>query len=152
MTTLTEADVLAIIADTSKVIEGDIAWRPDENIRGAQQFRARVTSVARGDLVLRGWFNNHTGKLTYTLFIPQVGRIYGLDLGANHINENGERLIGTHKIRWTPEDLDKRAYVPEDITAEWWEPHIVWEQFCAEANLKHTGTMIGPIQEEEVLP
>ena len=42
--------------------------------------------------------------------------------------------------------------MPEDITAEWWEPVVVWEQFCAEANLTHPGTMIGPIHEEEVLP
>ena len=60
-------------------------------------------------------------------------------------------MVGTHKVRWTPEDQDKLAYLPEDITAEWWEPVVVWEQFCAEANLKHTGTMIGPIHEEEVL-
>lgn len=152
MTYFTEAEVTAIIEDTSKAVEGDIVWQPDENIRGAQQFRTRVSSAERSDLVLRGWFNNHTGKLTYTLFIPQVGRIYGLDLGANHTNENRERLVGTHKVRWTPEDQDKCAYVPEDITAEWWEPVVVWEQFCAEANLTHTGTMIGPIHEEGVLP
>ena len=151
MTTLHEPHVLAIIADTTKVIEGDIVWQPEDNVRGAQQFRVRVTSVERSDLVLRGWFNHSSGKLSYTLFTPQVGRIYGLDLGANHNNEDGERLIGTHKVRWTPEDRDKRAYVPEDITAEWWEPVVVWEQFCAEANLTHTGTMIGPIHEEEVL-
>ena len=152
MTTLQEADVVAIIADTTKVVQSDIVWRPDESIRGAQQFRVRVSSAERNDLVLRGWFNHHSGKLSYTLLTPQVGRIYGLDLGANHNNENGERLIGTHKVRWTPEDQDKRAYVPEDITAEWWESVVVWEQFCAEANLTHTGTMIGPIHEEEVLP
>ncbi len=149
---LTEAVVNAIVADTTKVIESDIVWEPDENIRGAQQFRVRVGSVERRDLVLRGWFNHLAGKLSYTLFVPQFGRIYGLDLGANHKNKNGEWLIGTHKVRWTPEDLDKRAYAPEDITAGWWEPGIVWDQFCTEANLRHTGTMIGPIHEQEVLP
>ena len=152
MTTLQEADVVAIIADTTKVVQSDIVWRPDESIRGAQQFRVRVSSAERNDLVLRGWFNHHSGKLSYTLLTHQVGRIYGLDLGANHNNENGERLIGTHKVRWTPEDQDRLAYKPEDITAEWWEPDTVWEQFCAEANLTHAGTMMGPIHEEEVLP
>ena len=113
MATLQESDVLAIIADKSKVIEGEIIWQPDENIRGAQHFRVWVTSGKRNDLVLRGWFNHSSGKLSYTLFTPQVGRIYGLDLGANHTNENGERWVGTHKVRWTPEDHDTRAYVPK---------------------------------------
>ena len=70
MTSLQEADVLAIVAGTTKVIEGDIVWQPEDNVWGAQQFRMRVTSVERNDLLLRGWFNNHAGKLTYTLFIP----------------------------------------------------------------------------------
>ena len=35
MTTLQESDVVAIIADTSKVVEGDIVWQPEDNVRGA---------------------------------------------------------------------------------------------------------------------
>ena len=39
MTYFPEAEVTAIVEDTSKVIQGDIVWQPDENIRGAQHFR-----------------------------------------------------------------------------------------------------------------
>ena len=39
MTTLQEFEVIAIVAGTTKVIEGDIVWQPEDNVRGAQQFR-----------------------------------------------------------------------------------------------------------------
>ena len=35
MTYFPEAEVTAIIADTSKVIQGDIVWQPEDNVRGA---------------------------------------------------------------------------------------------------------------------
>ena len=55
------------------------------------------------------------------------------------------------RVRRTSEHEDRLAYVPEDITAEWYEPILVWHQFCAEANLRHAGTMTMPTLEEETL-
>ena len=152
MTTLSESDVLAIVADTGKVIEADIVWEPQSAMRFAQQFRASVSSDRWDGLMLQGWFSPAARKLSYTLFIPEHGRIYGLDLGAEHINPDGERLRGTHKVRWTEEHEDRFAYTPEDITAEWWQPTLAWQQFCAEAHLRHAGTIVGPVGAEEVSP
>ena len=149
MTTLNESVVLAIIADTTKAIEGDIEWQRQRTMGQAQRFRVPVTSQQREGLILQGWFSPAARKLSYTLFIPGHGRIYGLDLGAEHVNPDGERLVGTHKVRWTSEHEDRLAYVPEDITAEWFEPILVWQQFCAEASLSHEGTMVAPTHEEE---
>ena len=143
MTALNESDVLAIVADGSKTIEGDIVWEAVTAMRLAQRFRVSVASDQWDGLMLQGWFSPAGRKLSYTLFIPEHGRIYGLDLGAEHVNPDGERLRGTHKARWTDEYEDRLAYVPEDITAEWWQPLLAWQQFCAEASLRHAGTMVG---------
>ena len=152
MTTLSESDVLAIIGDTSKVIEGDIEWQAQSTMRPAQRFRAPVSSEVWDGLMLQGCFSPAARKLSYTLFIPEHGRIYGLDLGAEHVNPDGKRLVGTHKVRWMAEHGDRLGYVPADITAEWSEPVLVWQQFCAEASLRHTGTMIEPMNAEEMMP
>ena len=75
----------------------------------------------------------------------------GLDLGrVTHRNPSSECLVGTHKHRWTDVHGDKQAYQPEDITAEWYEPVQVWEQFCAEIKLEHDGTLPAPFVQEEL--
>ena len=152
MTTLSESDVLAIIGDTSKVIEGDIEWQAQTTMRHAQRFRVPVSSEVWDGLMLQGWFSPAARKLSYTLFIPEHGRIYGLDLGAEHVNPDGERVVGTHKVRWTAEHGDRLGYVPADITVDWSEPVLVWQQFCAEANLSHVGTIVAPTHWEEMKP
>ena len=68
-----------------------------------------------------------------------MGRIYGLDLGADHRNPVGIRLGEKHKHCWRQGAGDKWAYVPDDITDSWSQPLEVWEQFCVEANLRHSG-------------
>lgn len=39
---------------------------------------------------------------------------------------------------------EREAYVPVDITAPASEPLAVWDQFCEEANIEHTGVMVPP--------
>jgi hypothetical protein len=65
-----------------------------------------------------------------------------------HPNLDGTRVGEKHKHAWT-EDLGiKDAYVPEDITATLDEPVRVWEQFCAEAKVVHSGQMGVPPAEQ----
>ena len=92
-----------------------------------------------------GRFNPNAGKLTLALIHRRAGRIYGLDLGATHTNPDGTILRGTHKHRWKSGERDRFAYRPPDITAEWDDPVTVWKQFCAEANLLHTGILVHPV-------
>lgn len=40
-----------------------------------------------------------------------VGRIYGLDLGAAHVNPDGAPIGETHKNYWSPGHRDKWAFV-----------------------------------------
>lgn len=156
MTSLSEADVLAIIADTSKVIEGDIVWQ-QKGRRGRQQtFRAEIRSDVGPETYIDGYINPGSQKLSFTLVLKypirsQSRRIYGLDIGREHENK-GEGMVGaTHKTRWRDEHRDRWAYAPPDITAPWSDPVLAWKQFCTEANLRHTGTMITPNYQEEML-
>ena len=144
MTTFSESDVLAIIADSTKVIEGDIVWQPHPTAPPALQFIVEVNGGGALTLTIAGWLNPATEKLTFALIARGVGRVYGLDFGRKHPNPDGEMIGETHKHRWTIEHRDRWAYVPTDITADWSDPVTAWQQFCAEANLSHAGTMVSP--------
>ena len=138
---LSQQEFDAILADQSKRIVGDLAWQNDEDHSSAREFRAEVASGAGYPLFVNGRCNPKAGTLSFTLIHRGVGRIYALDLGAEHRNPDG-RLVGEkHKHRWTEALRDKQAYVPADITAPWTQPSDVWVQFCAEANISHFGGM-----------
>ena len=134
----------AIIADSTKRIEGDLDWRDMEDRQPACTFRTPVLSDEEHPLEIVGRWNPMAAKLSYVLLYRGAGRIYALDLGSAHRNPNGERVGETHKHRWTAEFRDKQAYVPKDITATWDRPREVWQQFCAEARIDHRGTLGEP--------
>ncbi len=79
-----------------------------------------------------------------------VGRIYALDLGADHHNPDCNRIGEKHKHRWKEGFRDKEAYVPRYITAPWDRPCDVWRQFCAEAGIRHRGEMQPPVAQEDL--
>lgn len=133
----------AIIDDHTKRIWGNIAWegRPTAYQR---QFRVEVDSESGHPLFIKGWYNAGASKLSYALIHRVAGRIYGLDLGADHINPDGQSVGEKHKNYWVPGYRDRWAYVPNDITEPWQRPVAVWSQFCAELHLRHEGTLSDP--------
>ena len=150
--TLSQQEFDAILADETKRIDGDLEWQNDEDHSPAREFRANVTSDAGYPLFVNGRCNPKAGTLSYTLIHRGVGRIYALDLGAEHHNPDCSLVGEKHKHRWTEAFRDKQAYVPTDITAPWTRPSDVWEQFCAEAKIAHEGEMGGLKMQEELLP
>ena len=148
--TLSQTEYEEIMKDEGKVIEGNIAWTPSNNPE-AQTFRIDIESGS--PLFVQGWYNPFAEKLSYTIIHRGVGRIYGLDLGVNHRNPDGQLVGEKHKNYWAGcKERDKWAYVPEDITEPWNRPQAVWAQFCAEANLRHLGAMRAPkVQMESAL-
>lgn len=83
--TLSQQEYDAIINDTSKVISEDISWEGQFN-SNRREFRIEIESDEGYPIFLRGWFNSSSGKLSYAIIHRSVGRIYGLDLGADHQN------------------------------------------------------------------
>lgn len=141
---IADQDIEALLADRTKQVQGDIAWRVDRDRPSTFIFRMPVLSKSNRPLEIFGRWEPGRGKLSYLLLYSGVGRIYALDMGVSHRNPGGEFLEGLHKHRWTAEFRDGLAYEPSDITAPWDEPVRVWEQFCAEAHIIHLGTLHEP--------
>ena len=138
---LSQQEFESILADDTKEIVQDLVWGEDENRSPAREFRATVASATGYPLFVVGRYNPMAGTLSYALIHRGAGRIYALDLGANHHNPDCNRIGEKHKHRWTEASGDKQAYVPEDITEPWDRPVEVWKQFCTEARIRHTGRM-----------
>lgn len=147
---ITQNEFEALIADRTKTIEGDLRWTEDEDHSPAFQFRAEVRSEAGYPLFINGRINPLAGTLSFTLIHRATGRVYGLDLGADHHNPTCNHVGEKHKHRWTDRFADKEAYAPDDITASADGPLTVWRQFCAEAKITHQGILQRPppVQEE----
>lgn len=147
---ITQQEFDALMDDTSKRIVGNIHWQEDADHSPAREFRIEVESNAGWPLFLVGRLNPWAGTLSYVLIHRSAGRIYGLDLGADHHNPTCQRVGEKHKHRWSESFRDKEAYVPTDITASWNQPVEVWKQFCREARIQHQGRMHPPIIQEEL--
>ncbi len=141
---LTDAEFAAILADDEKWIRGNIAWGKDEDHSPAWEFRAEVESHKGWPLVVKGRYNRDAETLNYALILKTAGRIYGLDMGKEHHNPQCQQVGSKHKHRWSEQYKDKEAYVPDDVTASLAEPVAVWKQFCAEARIRHEGSMSAP--------
>ena len=140
---MTQQEVEAILSDDTKEISENIIWRDDDH-PAAKGFRVAVNSELGHPIFVSGWYNPLSGKLSYAIIHQVIGRIYGLDLGADHRNPDGNLVGEKHKHRWKEDLRDREAYVPEDITEPWNRPVEVWKQFCNEANLWHSGIMLEP--------
>lgn len=140
----TEAEFVALLADTSKTITGDIRWEEDEDHSPAVEFRAEITSQTGYPLFVRGSFNPLAKTLTFAIIHASSRRIYALDLGKDHHNPTCNNVGEKHKHRWTDKFRDKEAYIPDDITQPAMNPVAVWQEFCAEAKITHNGVMAAP--------
>jgi len=141
---MNQADFEALLIDPTKRVAGDIAWSEDEDHSPAVEFRADVESAPGYPIFINGSYNALAATISYTLVHRGSGRIYALDLGKDHHNPDCHLVGERHKHRWNEPVRDKEAYVPGDITAPVTQPVAVWQQFCAEANIKHEGIMHQP--------
>lgn len=125
-------------------IEGDIHWLPDRRNSLAFRFRADVRTSDPNDHHIEGWYNPDSEKLTFTLFRPDRGRIYGLCMGISHPELDIENPRRPHKHYWTDARRDRNRYLPDDISADWTNPAEVWSEFRQESHLEHDGQFYGP--------
>ncbi len=145
---LTDSEFEAILQDGTKRIVDPITWKEDEDHSPAWEFRIDIKSESGWPLFVVGRYNAEAGTLTYALILKTEGRIYGLDLGRDHHNPQCDRVGEKHKHRWSQQDRDKTAYVPDDVTAPVSDPVSVWTEFCAEARICHEGLMQPPPQKQ----
>jgi len=139
---LSQDEFEQLIADPEKYIEGDIVWTQERS--PWLGFRVEITSPAGYPLFLKGSYSPIITALSYHIIHRIDGRIYGLDLGKDHRNPDGQRIGEKHKHQWYAPLRDKQTYLPPDITAPASRPQKVWEQFCVEAGIIHNGKMAPP--------
>lgn len=150
---ISQSEFHSMMDDEAKWIPGDIDWREDSDHAPAFEFMVEVQSEAGYPLLAKGRANPVAGTLSFVLIHRQSGRVYALDLGADHHNPSCTRTGELHKHSWTEQHADKEAYVPKDITAGADDPVGVWLQFCAEAKIRHDGVLHRPpALQEDLLP
>ena len=142
---LTDDEFAVIMEDETKRIGDDVTWGEDEDHSPAREFRVCVESANGWPLFVNGRYNPVAETLTYVLVLKTTGRIYSLDLGKDHHNPQCEQVGEKHKHRWSERYGDKEAYVPDDVNAPVSDPVAVWDQFCAEARIRHDGRMNRPM-------
>ena len=94
---ISQQEFEAILADETKEIAQDLVWREDEDHSPAREFRASVASQAGYPLFIVARYNPVAGALSYALIHRGAGRIYALDLGADHHNPDCNRVGEKHK-------------------------------------------------------
>lgn len=141
---MNQGEYEALMRDPSKRIEGDITWGQDHGHPAALSFREAVESDSGDPISVKGYLNRNSRKLTFVILHRALGPIYRLDLGIEHPNFDGTLIGEKHKHPWVEGIGARDAYEPEDITATVDDPVRVWQQFCEEANLTHSGAMGQP--------
>lgn len=118
---LTQQELDAILSDNAKEITEDIDWKGD-NRSTSKKFRREIKSNSGYPIFVDRWYGPDSEKLSYAIIYRGVGRIYGLDLGAEHRNPDGKFVGEKHKHRWQQGAGVKWAYDSQDITALWNQP------------------------------
>lgn len=133
----------AIFNDVDKCVAEDIVWAPNPQHLGTLIFRETLYCKEL-QMDIKGSINTIVDTVSFTILHPTAGRIYALNHGGHtHTNRDGTFNGRLHKHRWKPHEPDF-AYEPDDITASTTEFTKLWEEFCAEAKIYHSGTFFEP--------
>lgn len=141
---LSQREFEDIINDQTKKIADDITWKGDTETSEIVKFRALIESEEKYPIFVDGSYNRFLERVSYKIIHKKAGRIYGLDIGKDHRNPDGEMTGELHKHRWTEEYRDKWAYVPDDILSPASRPEKVWKEFCQEAKIIFEGNIESP--------
>lgn len=145
---MTQGELAAILADTTKRVAGDLSWRQHSDISFAVAFRADVVNSAGDTYRVAGYFNRETGVTTFSLFSDADGRVFGMCVGKDHHNPSCTHTGRAHVHQWTSAEGDKNAYQIQ--VASEGQPITLWRDFCRLANMQHTGDLneVPPMQLE----
>jgi hypothetical protein len=89
---MNDQEVAAILADTSKRIEGDLEWVEPTPGCAWVKFSAVVENDEGRPLQVSGSYGRLNKKISINLLHPSLkGRLYGLDIGGAHAFPDLER-------------------------------------------------------------
>lgn len=149
---LTNGEFDGILSNKTKKIVENITWVGEKKKSEIVKFRVPVVSDCGYPIFVDGSYNRYLDRLSYKIIHREIGRrIYGLDMGKDHRNPDGEMVGKNHIHKWSEEYEDRKAYSAEEyISSPATEPREVWQEFCQAANINFQAVMeeIPPIQFE----
>ena len=137
---MTQGEFDALIADSTKRIDGAIVWNQDK--QGIVfEFRVRVVSESGDQLFVKGSHNRKLGKTSYTLYTTE--RIFGVDYDRAHGNAGN-----FHVHKWDSEKQKCLAESAEASTIIGRDPQQLWKWFCDLTSITHNGALqpLPPVQ------
>jgi hypothetical protein len=140
---VTQGEALAILADTTKRIDGDIVWRQHPDITYSVSFRVEVVCSVDRNIVLAGYYNRENKKFYLTLFRRSDGKpFFRLCMESGHHNPSCTQAGDPHLHHWDDEEGDKIAEAATFSTDG--GVRDIWREFCRAANIIHNGILQSP--------
>lgn len=133
--------------EAEKGIYIEIEWRYSSENRKFFAFEAALDVPADLEIeaTVHGSYSpvSLPSKLSFNLVIEGVGEVYCLCMNHRHNwSESPENRC--HKHSWHLDTEMKQVYVPDDISSPFSRVRETWQEFCAEANIRHTETLEEP--------
>lgn len=131
---MTRDEIEAFIADSSKLLVGDIELNNAGGNGSQFKFRGPVQHSDSDNrrIEVNIWHNSSTPTLKIAYFVPGIDRIYGICLGVSHNKMPYHRHHGR-------KDSEIISPLPDSIARLVDDPATAWAQFCAETSLTHIG-------------
>ena len=131
------------MSDKTKKIVENITWVGDKKKSEIVKFGVPVVSDSNYPIFVDGSYNRYLNRLSYKIIHREIGRrIYGLDMGKNHRNPDGELVGENHIHKWSEEYEDRKAYSAQEcVSSPATKPKEVWKEFCQEVNINFQGLM-----------
>lgn len=134
---MTKGEFDALLADSGKVIEGDITWSQDKSLSYVTGFSVKLESQSGYPLTIRGSYNRVVKKISYTLIGPNGFRIFAVDYDRKH-GDAGK----FHVHSWDgTKCVATKATAPMKVAHD---PATLWKWFCEQAGIEHKGTFGTP--------
>ena len=135
MELVTQTEFETLIADSTKRIDGSIAWEPSGRSGLRFEFRVRVTNESGDSLTVKGSHNRMLGKTSYTLFTNE--RIFAVDYDRTH-GDVGSFHVGTHLL--TRRKLKERTRRQRLVET----PSVYGNALVLKLNIQHDGSLAPP--------
>ena len=138
---MSDAELVVILNDETKTIDGDIRWSQDKSLSYVVDFRVKVENELGYPLWIKGSYNYELQKTGFALFSQDAGRLFAVDAGQDHHNRSCSYVGEIHLHTWTEATKDRDAS-PVEVNAT--DPLSLWRWFCASAKVIHVGALLEP--------
>lgn len=129
----------------NKTIVADIEFQPNQGIATSLTFRGVKVDNALGyDIELIGFYKPAIPAVVFTFVVGGVGPICRLCVNNTVHGDEGRTHKHSLKEETCPKDNLPHAVARGDFDLNSQTVQDIWDRFCAEANIIHSGTLAEP--------